>query len=74
MHIHETIPGGFSIDKAKSIEVAKSLAANRYVGIGVKSMMKDGKFVFMEVMEGGTADEAGSNGTMSCWKWMGAAS
>ncbi|MBL8815398.1 MAG: PDZ domain-containing protein [Planctomyces sp.] len=56
-----TLPGGLQWQDAKSAAVNQQLAANQYVGIGVRVGMNDEeeRLVFLSVMEGGTAEQAG---------------
>ena len=57
--LDEIVPGGVQFNSEKEEEVARQLAANRYVGIGVQMIKKDTDFVFPRVMENGTAAAAG---------------
>lgn len=56
-----TLPGGLQWQDAKSAAVNQQLAANQYVGIGVRVGINDEeeRLEFLSVIEGGTAEQAG---------------
>ncbi len=53
------LAGGIQLQSVKNVEVEKQLAANRYVGIGVQMTTDKSKYVFLKVLENGTAAEGG---------------
>ncbi|MEM7560858.1 MAG: S41 family peptidase, partial [Planctomycetota bacterium] len=56
--IVESIPGGAELVAAKQVKVNESLAANRYVGVGIQLSMQDRPLV-TKVFYGGSGRKAG---------------